>query len=133
MMRHLALAIGALYSAFQAVVCLTNPDGVAPVVGYTLTTPLARSEFMVAYGGLYAGIAVLFALGFVRATLKEGALAFLALAGTATALARLWSVYAVPDLGLGDVVVLLAAEVVLGLIGWLGWRAEAQHAVRATV
>lgn len=131
-MATLILAIAALYAAAQAFFCLAQPDAVAPLLGLTLDTPLARSEFMTAYGGIYAGMAVFFALGLVRATLKEGGVAFLALAATGATLARLWTVAVLP-LGLGPVLFVLAAELVLALLGWLGWRAEWRRAVRATV
>jgi len=36
-------------------------------------------------------------------------------------------------LGVDAVAAVLAAEVVLAVLGWLGWRAEWRHAVRATV
>jgi hypothetical protein len=131
-MSTLVLAIAALYAVAQAVVCLARPDAVAPVLGLTLDSALARSEFMTAYGGIYAGMAAFFALGLVRGTLKEGGVAFLALAATGATLARLWTVAVLP-LGLGPVLGVLAAEIVLAVLGWLGWRAEWRQAVRATV
>ncbi|MFP4361891.1 MAG: DUF4345 family protein [Alphaproteobacteria bacterium] len=131
-MATLILAIAALYAAAQAFFCLAQPDAVAALLGLSLDTALARSEFMTAYGGIYAGMAVFFALGLVRASLKEGGVAFLALAATGATLARLWTVAVLP-LGLGSVLFVLAAELVLALLGWLGWRAEWRRAVRATV
>jgi hypothetical protein len=131
-MAAVVLVIATLYAAAQAVFCLAQPDVVAPMLGLTLDTALARSEFMTAYGGIYAGMAVFFALGLVRGTLKEGGLAFLALAATGATLARIWTVLVLP-LGFGPVLVVLVAEIALALLGWLGWRAEWRHAVRATV
>jgi len=86
MISMLVLALAAFYAALQAFVCLANPAAAASWLGYTLTTPLAQSEFMTAYGGLYAGIGVFFALGLSRVALREGALALLALAGSGAAL-----------------------------------------------
>jgi hypothetical protein len=131
-MATAVLALAALYAAAQAFFCLAQPDAVAPVLGLTLDTPLARSEFMTAYGGIYAGMAVFWALGLVRGTLREGGLAFLALAATGATLARLWTVLVLP-LGVGPVLGVLIAEIVLAALGWLGWRAEWRRAVRATV
>jgi hypothetical protein len=131
-MATAVLALAALYAAAQAFFCLAQPDAVAPVLGLTLDTPLARSEFMTAYGGIYAGMAVFWALGLVRGTLREGGLAFLALAATGATLARLWTVLVLP-LGVGPVLGVLIAEIVLAVLGWLGWRAEWRRAVRATV
>ncbi len=131
-MSTVVLAIAALYAAAQAFFCLAQPDAVAPVLGLRLDTALARSEFMTAYGGIYAGMAVFFALGLVRGTLKEGGVAFLALAATGATLARIWTVIVLP-LGLAAVAAVLAAEIVLAALGWLGWRAEWRRTVRATV
>jgi hypothetical protein len=131
-MTNVILVIATLYAAAQAWFCLAQPDAVAPLLGIALDTALARSEFMTAYGGIYAGIAVFFALGLVRGTLKEGGVAFLALAATGATLARLWTVAVLP-LGFGPVLGVLAAEVVLAALGWLGWRHEWRRAVRATV
>ncbi|NBB69297.1 MAG: DUF4345 domain-containing protein [Alphaproteobacteria bacterium] len=132
MMPQLILGVATLYAAAQAYLCLARPELVAPVLGLTLDTPLARSEFMTAYGGIYAGIAVFWAAGLVRGTLREGGLAFLALAATGAVLARLWTLVVLP-LGVGAVAAVLAAEVVLAVLGWLGWRAEWRRTLRATV
>ena len=131
-MPTLVLALAALYGAAQAFFCLTQPDAVAGVLGVALDSALARSEFMTAYGGIYAGMAVFWALGLVRGTLKEGGLALLALAATGATLVRLWTVVVLP-LGLGAVAGVLVAEIVLAVLGWVGWRAEWRRAVRATV
>jgi len=131
-MATAVLALAALYAAAQAFFCLAQPDAVAPVLGLTLDTPLAKSEFMTAYGGIYAGMGVFWALGLVRGTLREGGLALLALAATGATLARLWTVLVLP-LGFGPVLGVLIAEIVLAVLGWLGWRAEWRRAVRATV
>lgn len=131
-MSTLVLAIAALYAAAQAFFCLAQPDAVAALLGLTLDTALARSEFMTAYGGIYAGMAIFFALGLVRGTLTEGGVALLALAASGATLVRLWTVVVLP-LGLGPVLGVLVAEIVLAVLGWLGWRREWRHTVPATV
>lgn len=128
----IVLVVVALYCAGQAVVALTQPATIAGVVGIDVTAPQARSEVMTFYGGFYAGMAALFALAVVRRTVREGALAFLALALTGAALARLWTVAVFP-LGTLTAATLLVAEVVFAVLGWYGWRAHIREANRGTV
>jgi hypothetical protein len=128
----IVLVVVALYCAGQAVVALTQPATIAGVVGLDVTVPHARSEVMTFYGGFYAGMAALFALAVVRRTVREGALAFLALALTGAALARLWTVAVFP-LGTLTAATLLVAEVVFAVLGWYGWWSHLRETNRATV
>lgn len=128
----IVLLLVALYGAGQAVVALTQPATIAGVVGLDVTTPEARSEVMTFYGGFYAGMAALFALALVRRSLREGALAFLALALTGAALARLWTVAMFP-LGTLTAATLLVAEVVFAVLGWYGWWAHVRETNRQTI
>ncbi len=132
MSSAIVLLIVALYCAGQAVVALTQPATIAGVVGIDVTAPQARSEVMTFYGGFYAGMAALFALALVRRTVREGALAFLALALTGAALGRLWTVAVFP-LGTLTAATLLVAEVVFAVLGWYGWWAHVRETNRATV
>jgi hypothetical protein len=128
----IVLVLVALYCAGQAVVALTQPATIAGVVGLDVSVPHARSEVMTFYGGFYAGMAALFALAVVRRPVREGALAFLALALTGAALARLWTVAVFP-LGTLTAATLLVAEVVFAVLGWYGWLAHVRETNRATV
>ena len=128
----IVLVLVALYCAGQAVVALTQPATIAGVVGLDVTAPEARSEVMTFYGGFYAGMAALFALALVRRSVREGALAFLALALTGAALARLWTVAMFP-LGTLTAATLLIAEVIFAVLGWYGWVAHVRAADRPAV
>lgn len=129
MSAALVLVFVAIYCAGQAVVALMQPETIAGVVALDVTNPQARSEVMTFYGGFYAGMAALFALALVRRSVREGALAFLALALTGASLARLWTVAMFP-LGTVTAATLLIAEVIFAVLGWYGWVAHVRTADR---
>jgi hypothetical protein len=102
---------------------LRSPHTVAESIGIILDAPMGLAEFMTVYGGLHIGLGIAMVLGALVGSFRRAALAFLAIAATSSAVVRAYTIYSLePELQLS--LVLLAVEVVLALIGWIGWGLE---------
>jgi len=108
------------------VASLRSPETVADSIGYVLDTPMGLSEFMTVYGGLHVGIGISLLLGALFSNFRRVVLALLAISATASAVVRAYTLYTLrPELELS--MILLAVEVVLALIGWIGWGLESKQ------
>jgi hypothetical protein len=103
---------------------------VADSIGYVLDTSMGLSEFMTVYGGLHIGIGISLLLGALIGNFRRVVLALLAISATSAAAVRAYTIYALrPELELS--LILLAVELVLALIGWVGWGLETKARRRA--
>jgi hypothetical protein len=112
------------------VASLRAPQTVADSIGYVLDTSMGLSEFMTVYGGLHIGIGISLLLGALIGNFRRVVLALLAISATSAAAVRAYTIYALrPELELS--LILLAVELVLALIGWVGWGLETKARRRA--
>jgi len=124
-MRHPRLArvlcaISALICAGVGLASLANVEGVAATVGLAFASPAGKVELLAVYGGFYLGVGLFLAVATLRGAFLEPALVLVALAATATAVARgLAMLVLAPEAAIAWQ--LLASEVVWALTGWVGW------------
>jgi len=110
--------INAVLYASLAVWCTALPTKTSQFLGYTLSTPSSRSEYLVVYGGLEAGLAVFFGLAAVRPDLAVAGVWFGRCLYTGLAVWRLGTIIGLRGLGPG-VWALFAIEAGMTLWFWM--------------